>query len=175
MNLIKKSADVYIAHGPIAAIGCEEVDFLRRQVAASPRGRLRINLHPESADLLHEMFIAIRSDSYIRPHRHPGKSESFHIVHGEVDIVVFDDEGNIKQVVPMAAAGGAKAFYYRMSKPFFHTLVIRSDVLIVHEITNGPFVEGASMFGAFAPEEDAGIDAISLWMSDLAERARTTA
>ncbi len=77
--------------------------------------------------------------SYIRPHKHPGKSEAFHIVEGEVDIVVFKDDGEIDQVVPLGRPGGGRSFYYRMSKPFFHTLIIRSDLLIVHEITNGPF------------------------------------
>jgi hypothetical protein len=40
-----------------------------------------------------------------------------------------------------------------MSQPFFHTLLIRSDILIVHEITNGPFLRGVTHFAPFAPEE----------------------
>lgn len=173
MNLIKKSSEIYVAPGPVAAIGCEEIDFLRREVAESPRGRLRINLHSENADSLHEMFIAIRPSSYIRPHKHPDKSEAFHIVYGEVDIVIFEENGSIRQIVPMAAAGGAKAFYYRMSKPFFHTLFIRSDLLVVHEITNGPFVEGDTVFGTFAPKEDDDLNSIGAWKRELANRVKT--
>ena len=42
-------------------------------------------------------------------------------------------------IVPLGQPGSGRPFYYRMSKPFFHTLIIRSELLIVHEITNGPF------------------------------------
>ena len=40
-----------------------------------------------------------------------------------------------------------------MSNAFFHTLIIRSDLLIVHEITNGPFRPSATVFADFAPED----------------------
>ncbi len=174
VKLIRKSAEVYVTPGPIASIGAEEVEFLRREAAGSPKGRVRINIHPDNADLLHEMIIAIRPDSYIRPHKHPGKSEAFHVVYGEVDIVVFKDDGSILEIVPLAASGAGKAFYYRMSKPYFHTLLIRSDILVVHEITNGPFVKDGSVFGTFAPGEDAESGVIRAWQDELTDRARGT-
>ncbi len=157
MRLTKKSAEVYLAEGPIARLGQEDVLLLRQGAADSPRGRVRINVHPSEDDMLHEMFIAIRQDSYIRPHLHPGKSEAFHIVQGEVDIVVFQEDGSVREVVPLGDGHSGRAFYYRMSQPFFHTLLIRSDILIVHEITTGPFLRGGTRFAPFAPEEgDAG-------------------
>lgn len=174
MDLIKKAADVYIAPGPIASIGHDEIDYLRSELKGNAKGRVRINVHPDSADSLHEMFIAIRPDSYIRPHKHPNKSEAFHIVYGEVDVVIFDDDGSVRQVVPLAAGSSSKAFYYRMSKPFFHTLMIKSDILVVHEITNGPFVKEGTAFADFAPAEDAGLDAISAWQKQLFDRVRQT-
>jgi cupin fold WbuC family metalloprotein len=154
MSLKQLSSAVFVAEGPIAIVGDAEIAQLEHAVHQSPLGRVRINLHPDGADALHEMFIAIRRDSYIRPHKHPGKSEAFHVVHGTVDIVVFEDDGAIRQVVPLGAEGPGRARYYRMSQPFFHTLVIRSELLVVHEITNGPFVPGGTLFGSFAPPDD---------------------
>jgi cupin fold WbuC family metalloprotein len=153
MELRQQSADVYLAPGPIAAIGEKEIEILKSALAKSTRGRVRINAHPSGEDRLHEMFIAIRQDSYIRPHKHPGKSEAFHVVHGAVDIVVFDDDGDIIKIVPLAAGARDTPFYYRMSEPFFHTLIIHSDILVVHEITNGPFRPDAAVFAPFAPVE----------------------
>lgn len=175
MNLIKKTSEVYLAPGPIASIGSPEIDFLRGEVAGNQKGRVRINFHQDSSDLLHEMMIAIRPDSYIRPHKHPGKSEAFHIIYGSVDIIVFEDDGAIREVVSLAAKDASKAFYYRMSRPFFHTLIINSDLLVVHEITNGPWVKGGTMFAGFAPAEDAGAGAITAWQNELTERVRRTA
>jgi cupin fold WbuC family metalloprotein len=170
VNLIKKTADVYMAPGPIASIGQAEIEYLRSELVGNAKGRVRINLHPDSADNLHEMFIAIRPESYIRPHKHPNKSESFHIVYGEVDIVIFEDDGSIARVVALAAGSHSKPFYYRMSKPFFHTLIIRSDVLVVHEITNGPFVRDGTTFADFAPSEDGSMQVIGDWQKELSAR-----
>ena len=170
MNLIKKSLGVYSAPGPIASIGQKEIEYLRSELKGNVKGRVRINLHPDNTDNLHEMFIAIRPDSYIRPHKHPNKSEAFHIVYGEVDIVIFKDCGSIQQIVPLAAGSSSKAFYYRMSKPFFHTLMVKSDLLVVHEITNGPFESHGTDFANFAPSEDASLNNIVAWQKQLSDR-----
>ena len=172
VNLIKKTSEVYLAPGPIAAIGSAEINFLKRKVAGNKKGRVRINFHQDNSDLLHEMMIAIRPDSYIRPHKHPDKSEPFHIIYGAVDIVVFEDDGTIREVVSLAAKDESKAFYYHMSRPFFHTLIINSDLLVVHEITNGPFAKDGAIFGSFAPAESASASAITAWQNKLIERIR---
>src|SRR5437016_3169335 len=153
MALIQKSPEVFLADGPIATIGSEDIEVLRQAVRQTPKRRVRINAHPGSNDDLHEMIIAIEPGSYIRPHKHPGKSEAFHIIEGEVDIVVFNEEGNIERIVSLAAKGSRYPFYYRMSTAYFHTLIIRSDLLVVHEITNGPFLSTGTIYAAFAPEE----------------------
>jgi cupin fold WbuC family metalloprotein len=153
MALVQQSPEVFLAEGPIATIGAEDIEVLRQAVRNTPKRRVRINAHPGSDDELHEMIIAIEPGSYIRPHKHPGKSEAFHIIEGQVDIVVFSEAGEVERIVSLAAKGGRHPFYYRMSTPHFHTLIIRSDLLVVHEITNGPFLPTGTIYAAFAPEE----------------------
>jgi cupin fold WbuC family metalloprotein len=169
MTLLQQSPEVFIAHGPIATIGPADLATLRQAVSRTPKKRARINAHPGSDDALHEMIIAIAPASYIRPHRHPGKSEAFHIIEGTVDIVVFGDDGEIAEIVSLGEKGGNRPFYYRMSEPRFHTLIIRSDLLIVHEITNGPFRPEGTVFAAFAPAE--GDPAASVYQAELIKRA----
>jgi cupin fold WbuC family metalloprotein len=169
MALVQKSPEVFLAEGPIAAIGKADLDMLKAAAKTNPKRRARINAHPDDEDALHEMIIAIDASSYIRPHKHPGKSEAFHVIEGEVDIVVFKDDGRIDQIIPLGAPGSHRSFYYRMSKPFFHTLVILSDVLIVHEITNGPFRPQGAVFAEFAPDESETAKA-ETWQADLIRR-----
>ena len=169
MPLLQKSLEVFLAEGPISEVGASEIDALKAAVKASAKKRARINAHPDGDDALHEMIIAIDRTSYIRPHKHPGKSEAFHIVEGEVDIVVFNDDGEIDRIVALGAPGSGRSFYYRMSKPFFHTLVIHSDVLIVHEITNGPFRPQGTIFADFAPE-DSETKKAEAYQTDLVRR-----
>jgi len=170
MNLDKINEEVFVARDPIVRFGDEEIAFLKRQAQASPRRRARICAHKTNADALHEMVIAIAADSYIHPHRHVGKSESFHIVEGEVDVVVFDDAGEISEVIRLGAPASGRSFYYRLSESAFHTLLIRTDFLIVHEVTNGPFDRDRTVLAPFAPPEDRA-DQAHAYMNRVAERA----
>jgi cupin fold WbuC family metalloprotein len=153
MALIQQSPEVFVAEGPLAVIGATELTTLRAAAKASPKRRARINAHGGPEDPLHEMIIAIDASSYIRPHKHPGKSEAFHVIDGDADIVIFDDDGEIDRVICLGATDRGRAFYYRMSQPRFHTLIVRSDIFIVHEITNGPFRPAATTFADFAPDD----------------------
>jgi cupin fold WbuC family metalloprotein len=169
MALVQMSPELFQAEGPIATIGSEEIALLRQAVRNTPKRRVRINAHPGSGDGLHEMMIAIEPGSYIRPHKHPGKSEAFHVIEGRVDIVVFGEAGDIERIVSLAAQGGEHPFYYRMSSAQFHTLIIRSDLLVVHEITNGPFVPTGTTYAAFAPEEGDAAEAAA-FQAELVKR-----
>jgi cupin fold WbuC family metalloprotein len=151
--LIHKSPDVFSKEGPITTIGPEDIEILRKAVGQVAKRRVRINIHPSTDDLLHEMIIAIAPSSYICPHKHPRKSEAFHIIEGEVDVVVLDDGGEITDVISLAARGGRHPFYYRMSTALYHSLIVRSDLLVMHEITNGPFRRGDTLYAPFAPDE----------------------
>ena len=153
MNLRKVSDEVYVALDPIVQWGDEEVAFVKRCAAASPRKRARICAHRSNDDSLHEMIIAIAAASYIHPHRHLDKAESFHVVEGEVDVAVFDEAGAVVDVIELGARGSGRRFYYRLSHSAFHTLLIRSDFLVVHEVTNGPFAPERTLLAPFAPAE----------------------
>ena len=85
------------------------------------------------------MLIVHERGAYVRPHKHPAKTESTHIIEGLVDVVLFEDDARIERVISMGDYASGRAFYYRMDVPVFHTLIIRSDVLVFHETTNGPF------------------------------------
>jgi cupin fold WbuC family metalloprotein len=154
INLQKKSDEVFVALDPIVQWGDEEIAFVKRTALASPRKRARICAHKSNDDALHEMIIAIAASSYIHPHRHIDKAESFHIVEGEVDVAIFDEAGSVVDVIKLGGPGSGRRFYYRLSHSAFHTLLIRSESLVVHEVTNGPFARDRTVLAPFAPPED---------------------
>ena len=154
MKLRRINDEVFVAPGPIVRLGNEDIDFLKRQAASNPRGRARICAHGDDADAIHEMVIAISSSSYIRPHRHIGKSESFHIVDGIVDVVMFDDGGGITDVIELGDRNSGRNFFYRLSESRFHLPLSRTDMMVIHEVTNGPFDRERTIFAPFAPAED---------------------
>jgi cupin fold WbuC family metalloprotein len=154
IDLIKLNEEVYIVSVPDVHLGSDEVVFLKSAVSKSKRKRARICAHLTNEDLLHEMLIAIGSKSYIQPHRHVQKSESFHIVEGIVDVVIFDDDGEIHKIIELGDLKSGRSFFYRMTESRFHTLQLQSDLLVIHEVTNGPFRKGSSLPAPFAPAEN---------------------
>lgn len=118
------------------------------------------------------MLIVHERGVYVPPHKHPGKTESTHIIEGLVDVVVFNDDGKIESVIRMGDYASGRMFYYRMAVPLFHTLIIRSDVLVFHETTNGPFDRRDTIFAPWAPEES-DMKAVNIYMADLDEKIRS--
>ena len=169
MKLHKVNDEVFVAEDSIVRLGDDEIAFLKRQARSNPRKRARICAHKTNADALHEMVIAIAATSYIHPHRHIGKSESFHIIEGLVDVAVFDDAGRVIDVIELGEPGSGRNFFYRLSESTFHTLLIRSDFLVVHEVTNGPFDPDRSVLAPFAPREGDAAK-VQAYMKNVAEQ-----
>jgi len=174
MNLTRLSEEVFTSADSIVKIGVEEIAFLKQCARSNRRQRARICAHKTDEDALHEMLIAISAKSYIHPHKHLGKSESFHIVDGIVDVVVFDDLGEIVDVIELGDTRSGRNFYYRLSESAFHTLLIRTDFLVVHEVTNGPFLSERTVLADFAPSAEKVANA-EAYISKVAERAATFA
>jgi cupin fold WbuC family metalloprotein len=170
MNLRKVSDEVFIALDSIVKFGADEIELVKKHARQSARRRSRICAHKSNDDPLHEMLIAISAGSYIHPHRHVSKSESFHIIEGEVDVVVFDEAGKIVDVIELGAVGSGRRFYYRLSDSAFHTLLIGTDLLVMHEVTNGPFAKDQTILAPFAPTEDQAQKA-QAYIAGVAERA----
>lgn len=168
LHLTKVNEEVFIASQGVVRLDARSVGFIRNRAVNNARGRARICAHKNASDPLHEMLIAMRHDSYIRPHRHLTKVESFHLVEGAADIVILTDVGEIDEVIELSAD---RNFFYRLSAAQYHTVLINSPVLVIHEVTNGPFDPTQSDFASFAPAE--GDDAAIGYVDRLRTQVRT--
>ena len=153
MRVKTLNPEVLVADEPIVQVSRPDVEFLKVSAVQNERKRIRLCAHPDVDDRLHEMLIVHAKETYVRPHKHLNKTESVHIIEGLVDVIVFDETGNICEVIRMADYASGHRFYYRMSSPYYHTLLIRSDVLVFHETTNGPFVRTDTVFAPWSPEK----------------------
>jgi cupin fold WbuC family metalloprotein len=82
-----------------------------------------------------------------------GKTESYHMVFGELDIVLFSDDGRPIRVIPMGTLASGKTHVYRLNAPIWHSVIVRSEYAAIHEVTNGPFNVEENEFAPWAPEE----------------------
>ena len=77
MESFKRVGDgVYVTVQAVSVVGAAEIAFVRAQATTAPRKRARLCLHRGDEAAVHEMVIALDRDTYVRPHRHAGKSES---------------------------------------------------------------------------------------------------
>lgn len=163
--------EVLYTESGVTAVARTDIARMKELAAANPRKRVRLCAHDAPANTLHEMLIVHERGAYVRPHKHPGKSESSHVIEGVVDVVVFDDGGNVTGVISMGDYASGRTFYYRMAVPLFHTLLIRSDVLVFHETTNGPFDRSETVFAPWGPE-DGDRAAVALFLEAIEQKVR---
>jgi cupin fold WbuC family metalloprotein len=169
-----ESAEVRYATDAIIVVDAADVAGLKRAAEGNTRRRIRLCAHYSTDDRVHEMVIVHARDTYVRPHKHVGKSESFHVVEGDVDVVVFDDNGGVIEVIRMGVFASGRPFYYRIAEPLFHTLLIRSEILVFHETTSGPFRRADTVFAPWAPE-DGDAAAAATYLADLEARLTSRA
>jgi len=148
------SIPVFYSTDDIAEVTPDWYDRLKANALGAKRKRSRLCLHHNDDDLLHEMIIVFHRDALIRPHRHRGKSESYHMIFGEVDILLFDNDGRPTRIVTMGDLASGKTLVYRQSSPIWHSVIIRSEYAAIHEVTNGPFRVEENEFAPWSPEDN---------------------
>jgi cupin fold WbuC family metalloprotein len=114
---------------------------------------IRLCLHEGPEARLHNMIVVQYAGQYPRPHKHLENGESYHMIKGEMGIVVFNDEG---EVVDACCMDTSNTTVYSVGAGMFHTNFPLTDVVVYHESRPGPFVPGGSVPAPWAPDgEDA--------------------
>ena len=92
------------------------------------------------------MLIVCHRSTIMPPHRHPvGRSESYHVVEGEMVICLFDNEGSVSRRINLSDKGSNGAFLYRLSESMWHAPIAISEWLVYHETLTGPFYESETV------------------------------
>jgi len=145
--------EVLFATDAIVSVNTKDIEELKQKAMGNKRRLIRLCAHKDLEDSIHEMLIVHEKGYYVRPHKHLNKIESFHIIEGVVDIVLFHEKGQISGTLAMGDYSTGLKFFYRLPPSIYHTLLITSDVVVFHEITNGPFRRSDMVFAPWAPEK----------------------
>jgi len=128
------------------------IERVKEAARAEPLRRARLNLHHSEEDLVQEMLIAFCGDSLNPPHRHLGKSESLHVVQGRALIVFFDENGATQRQIVIGGVGTGFPALYRLAGPQWHTVIPLDDMVVIHEVSTGPFRRGQEPPPSWAPK-----------------------
>ena len=167
LDFIKQNEEVFYTRRSVTTVGPAEINFLKAAAAGNSRRRARLCAHPDMDDALHEMLIVHMGGTYVRPHKHLGKSESFHMIEGALKVFLFSDEGQLEDTIELGALETGRRFFYRLSTPKFHSVLPESDIVVFHEVTNGPFDRADCVFAPWAPAEDADADEQRQFMNNI--------
>ncbi len=130
----------------IIEIDDRAIERLKKEAHYSRDKRARLCLHNNSDEYVHEMVLVMCRGSYIRPHKHPlGKSESYSILDGEMDVLIYNDQGTVIRRIEMGLPGSGKTFLYRLSMQLWHAPISRTNTVAFIEVYTGPFCKSVDV------------------------------
>lgn len=133
-------------------ITTELLGKVSEQARQSHRLRMNYNFHTDLGDPVQRLLNALEPWTYIRPHKHSNKEESFVVLKGTVLAVVFNDDGTIRDHEVMNSATGVLGIEFEENS--YHMLTSLESGSVVYEIKEGPFVPHSEDSSApWAPKE----------------------
>lgn len=139
----------------ITVFETETFNQLTEKARSSERLRSHHNLHANLDDKCQRMLVAMEPDSYVPPHRHrqPAKPELLSVLRGSIAVLLFNDDGSIKQVVRCEAGSGTTGC--DIPAGVWHNIISLQEGSIFLEAKPGPYERLIPEdFGAWAPAEN---------------------
>lgn len=125
------------------------INFINKSSSNTDNPRYRFCMHDSPDNKLQEMFIVRKKGDYYRPDRHCDIPETHILVYGEEAVVLFDNQGNIINIIFLG--GESDVFAYRINTRLYHMTVTLTDWAIDYEVKPGPFSSEINEFPDWAP------------------------
>lgn len=142
-----------------------DIENLKDIAQSNRRHRARFCAHFSVEDDVQEMVIYHEKDTYIRPHKHLMKTESYLLLEGKIDVVLFNDNGKPLDVIEMGDSNTDKTFFFRMPQPMYRTLILKQDSVFL-EVKQGPFNLDHVQWAKWAPHHEE-IDKVKKYLDQL--------
>lgn len=146
------------------------VDMLEELTSSaqqSSRLRINMNIHESPAEDVQRLFLAFEPGTYIRPHRHPQahKWELIILIEGELELLLFDDTGDIVQRMTLSDETTRAV---EIPPDTWHSYVSRRSGTLVLEIKQGAYLPTSEEdFLSMSPAENTDEAAAYLrWMME---------
>lgn len=112
------------------------LDELAAQAQQSPRLRANHNLHPELADPIQRLAIAMEPDTLVVPHRHPHTFEVLLPLRGRFVVLTFDETEKVMERTVL----GEDCAALELPANTWHAVLSLDAGGIIFEVKHGPYV-----------------------------------
>lgn len=118
-------------------ISDELLDGVTSEAQASPRLRMNYNFHASLDAPIHRLLNALEPGTYLPPHRHTDKEETYVVLRGSLLAFFYDNSGNITEKVDLNPSAGV----YGLEIPAgtWHSIISLETGTVIFEIKSGPY------------------------------------
>ena len=146
----------------------ELLDSVTAQAQGNPRLRMNYNFHATMDAPIHRLLNALEPGTYLPPHRHTDKDETYLVLRGSLLAFFYDEAGNVTEKVCLNPAEGK----YGLEIPpcTWHSIIALESGTVIFEIKKGPYQPLPSQdFASWAPEpsDEEGVKAFMKRMLEL--------
>lgn len=113
------------------------LDRLTEEAKASPRKRMHYDLRDDENDLSMRMLNAMEPETVIPIHRHNETTEEIVVLRGEVEEILYDDQGNEQEHYYLKAGGDAMACRVPIGQ--YHTCRSLKSGTVIIEFKRGMY------------------------------------
>lgn len=117
------------------------IKFLKYQSKKNNFANVRICLHKNKKDKLHDMIVLINKKNKVLIHKHVKKDEIYQILEGKIMIEIFQ-KNKVKKII----LDKRNNIIFRMKMNTFHRISPISNCAIFHEIRLGPLNKKDTIF-----------------------------
>lgn len=115
----------------------ELLDAVTSQAKENPRLRMNYNFHAEMDAPIHRLLNALEPGTYLPPHRHRDKEETYLVLRGSLLAFFYDEAGDVTAKVLLNPSEGK----YGLEIPpcTWHSIVALESGTVIFEIKKGPY------------------------------------
>lgn len=112
------------------------LDEITAKAHESERLRMNYNLHDSLDAKAQRLFNALEPGTNLPIHRHQHTAETYILLRGRIDVLFYDEEGNITQRYELDPECGNYGVHIPQGQ--WHTLSVRQSA-VIFEVKDGPY------------------------------------
>jgi len=123
------------------------------QAGNSTRRRSHHNFHPELTDPVQRLCVALKTGTYIRPHKHKDpKWEMIIVLRGSIKLLIFEENSSVKEIMNISEQGDVRGVEIPVDT--WHTLIAVTGDAVILEMKQGPYSPSTpDDYASWSPEE----------------------